>query len=204
MYVFIGLRGSPRENKLPNYNIWHIPLESDGDYDVDAACRRAHADPELEKPLAFISFPSSRDPTWEKRFPGISTAIVIGEGKWEWYEQFKEQRPGHREEAYQQAKRRFAERAKAVLLRYCPQLKDKIEYVDVGTPLSNANYIAAPFGESYGLAPTRERFLDYEHLRPDTSVKGLFMTGQDISTSEDAARGMQRAHAHSRAPAQTA
>ena len=50
---------------------------------------------------------------------------------------------------------------KALLKEFCdsfPEYKDKIDYVDVGTPLTNEHYYGRY--SSYGLAFTNERFLD--------------------------------------------
>ena len=38
-----------------------------------------------------------------------------------------------------------------------PQIRDHVDYVDIGTPVTNAYYIAAPHGEIYGLDHTKTR-----------------------------------------------
>jgi all-trans-retinol 13,14-reductase len=38
-----------------------------------------------------------------------------------------------------------------------PQIRDHIDYVDIGTPVTNAYYLAAPHGEIYGLDHTKAR-----------------------------------------------
>ena len=65
-----------------------------------------------------------------------------------------------------------------------PQLRDHIDYVDIGSPVTNKYYIAQPHGEIYGLDHSLERFsLDVDtKLRPETDVPGLYMTGQDVLT----------------------
>ncbi len=57
-------------------------------------------------------------------------------------------------------------------------------YFNVGSPLSNIYYIAAPRGEIYGLDHNVERFSPaaVSALRPETSIKGLYLTGQDVFT----------------------
>jgi all-trans-retinol 13,14-reductase len=52
--------------------------------------------------------------------------------------------------------------------------------MDVGTPVTNKHYIAAPKGEIYGLDHTVERFGSPEimmTLRPETDIPGLYLTG---------------------------
>ena len=69
------------------------------------------------------------------------------------------------------------------LFRCCelfPKIKDHIDYVDVGSPLTNKYYIAQPHGEIYGLDHTKERLdaLNCAMLRPKTDIPGLFLTGE--------------------------
>merc|ERR1712029_1098367 len=63
-----------------------------------------------------------------------------------------------------------------------PQIRDHIDYKDIGTWVTNKHYIAQPHGEIYGLDHSIERFdpLMVAKLRPATDVPGLFLTGQDI------------------------
>lgn len=63
-----------------------------------------------------------------------------------------------------------------------PHLEGKVEYCEVGTPLSNNYYINSVRGESYGLAHTPARFA-CEWLRPKTPIPGLWLTGQDTFTA---------------------
>ena len=39
-----------------------------------------------------------------------------------------------------------------------PQLERHIDYVEVGSPMTNKHYLAQPNGEIYGLDHGRERF----------------------------------------------
>lgn len=52
--------------------------------------------------------------------------------------------------------------------------QDHIDYVNIGTPLSNQHYLGAPQGEIYGLDHTRERFSAWANavLRPKTDIPG--------------------------------
>jgi len=65
-----------------------------------------------------------------------------------------------------------------------PQLDGRVEYFEVGTPLTNKYYIGSSTGEIYGLDHGRERFAPNAHieLRAETDIDGLFLTGQDICT----------------------
>ena len=69
----------------------------------------------------------------------------------------------------------------AVLDLY-PQLRDAVEYFDVGTPLSNRHYLGSPQGELYGADHDLGRFTPaaVAALRPATPLPGLLLTGQDV------------------------
>ena len=53
--------------------------------------------------------------------------------------------------------------------------------MDIGSPVSNKYYIAAPRGEIYGLDHNVDRFGSPEivaTLRPETDIPGLMLTGK--------------------------
>ena len=63
-----------------------------------------------------------------------------------------------------------------------PQLADRKEYFEVGTPLSNIHYLGTTRGEVYGVDHNTVRFTSHSmaDLRPEIGIPGLFLTGQDI------------------------
>jgi all-trans-retinol 13,14-reductase len=63
-----------------------------------------------------------------------------------------------------------------------PQLRDHIDYKDIGSPVTNKHYIAQPHGEIYGLDHSKERMSPWmsAQLRPKTDIPGLYLTGQDV------------------------
>ena len=65
-----------------------------------------------------------------------------------------------------------------------PQLANKVSYFNVGTPVSNLYYLNASAGEMYGCDHNLARFTAETTvaLRPETAIKNLFLTGQDIFT----------------------
>ena len=61
-------------------------------------------------------------------------------------------------------------------LSFWPELKDKIDYVSVGTPLTNDNYFSRY--NSYGLEHSTKRFEDKNiFMNIQTTVKNLYLTG---------------------------
>ena len=68
----------------------------------------------------------------------------------------------------------------SVLYKFFPQIKGTIIASEVSTPLSTENFTNYKNGEIYGLAHSPERFT-LPFLRPKTPIRGLFLTGQDIT-----------------------
>ena len=62
-----------------------------------------------------------------------------------------------------------------------PGLRGRIRHAELSTPLSTAHFAGYPSGEIYGLNHTPARFRE-RWLKPRTPVKGLYLTGQDISS----------------------
>jgi all-trans-retinol 13,14-reductase len=62
-----------------------------------------------------------------------------------------------------------------------PQLRGKVDYYEVSTPLSTNWFAGYTRGELYGLAHTPER-MQQKWLRPKTKISGLWLSGQDILT----------------------
>ena len=57
----------------------------------------------------------------------------------------------------------------------------QVEYLDVGSPVTNKYYLNAPKGEIYGLDHTAKRFGSPDimmTLRPETDIPGLLLTGR--------------------------
>lgn len=184
MSIFVGLEGTNEELDLKATNIWAF-AEIDLDKGVDDFLTLpVEKVGESDIPLLFISFPSSKDPTWNERYPGKSNCTIVTLVNWDWFESWKDERVMKRGNDYEALKMRLGEKAWEQTLRFYPQLKDKRRYFDVGTPLTNNYYIGSPKGEIYGLDHTKSRFNleTCSQLRATTPVKGLYLTGQDIST----------------------
>ena len=63
-----------------------------------------------------------------------------------------------------------------------PQIRPHIDYIEIGSPVTNQHYLASPQGEVYGLDHGKERFAPWmaARLRPQTDVSGLYLAGQDV------------------------
>uniref|UniRef100_A0A0B7B8V7 Amine oxidase domain-containing protein n=1 Tax=Arion vulgaris TaxID=1028688 RepID=A0A0B7B8V7_9EUPU len=179
--AFIGVEGSAAELNLPEGNIWW----HDGQ-DINTlldSYLNLRAD-ELESaniPFAFISFPSSKDPEWDKKFPGKSSILSVTLAKWDWFKEWKDEKLRHRGDRYEDLKDLFGKKMWQQCVDLFPLIDGKKVYMEVGTPVTNQHYLACPKGEMYGLDQRASRFsLEViGTLRQDTDIKGLYMTGQD-------------------------
>jgi len=62
-----------------------------------------------------------------------------------------------------------------------PQLRGRVDYYEVSTPLSTEWFCAYRHGELYGLDHDPAR-LRQTWLGPRTRIEGLWLTGQDVLT----------------------
>ncbi|XP_051904338.1 all-trans-retinol 13,14-reductase [Hippocampus zosterae] len=180
--IFVGLDGTKEELGLKADNYW-IFAENNFDElvtkykdgDREESCKSI--------PLLFVASPSAKDPTWEERSPGKSTLSLVSFANYDWFEEWKDDKVTNRGSDYKELKQAFTETALQVVLDIFPQItRDKVEYIDAGTPITNVHYIGAPKGEIYGADHSTERFTPEvsANMRPQTPFKNLYLTGQDV------------------------
>ncbi len=172
--MYIGLKGTAEELGLPKTNFWIYP-----DYQPEKNIAQFFDDKTQPFPVVYISFPSAKDPSWDKRYPGKSTIEIVAPGPYEWFEQWKDETWGKRGEDYDQLKDYFTERLLEVLYEKLPQIRGKIDYHETSTPLSTDFFCAYKRGELYGLDHDPSRF-EQDWLKPKTTIPGLYLTGQDV------------------------
>jgi all-trans-retinol 13,14-reductase len=174
--VYIGLKGTAKELGLPKTNFWIYP-----DNDYDAAVERFLGDESEAFPVVYISFPSAKDPDYLNRHPGTATIEIVAPAPYQWFEKWSDKTWGKRGDDYDAFKKGLGERLMEHLYERLPELRGKVDYYEVSTPLSTNWFGGYQEGELYGLAHTPER-MQQEWLRPETSIPGLWLTGQDILT----------------------
>lgn len=172
--MYIGLKGTAEELNLPKTNFWIYPDERH-DENLEAFSR----DYKQPFPVVYISFPSAKDPSFNSRYPGRSTIEIVAPCDYETFAKWKDKPWGKRGEDYEALKEHFAQRLLTVLFEKLPQLKGKIDYYETSTPLSTDYFCFYERGEIYGLDHDPNRF-EQTWLQPKTSIKGLYLTGQDV------------------------
>jgi all-trans-retinol 13,14-reductase len=175
--LYVGLEGNPDELQLPKANYWIYPDEyHDDNYNAFVA------NPLGDKLAGvYISFPAAKDPSWKERYPGKSTIDILTIAPYEFFKQWEGTKWKKRGEEYDTIKEQIAQKLLEQLYSVEPQLRGKVAYYELSTPLTTKNFCSYLQGELYGLDHTPERF-DNKSLKPKTAYKNLFLTGQDIVT----------------------
>jgi len=172
--LYLGLNKTSEALKLPKHNLWYYKNEN-----IDLIFKKATLE-NAGKDFAYISFPSAKDPNWEKENPGTSTIQAISIANFEWFKKYEDTTWMKRGDEYLNLKKNFETEMLKTLYKFFPQIEGTIIATEVSTPLSTKNFTNYKTGEIYGLAHSPERF-KLPFLRPKTKIKGLFLTGQDIT-----------------------
>jgi all-trans-retinol 13,14-reductase len=183
MSLFVGLNGTTEELQIKPRNIWAYTGNDLSGIVEEFLQKPAEDAANAEVPLLFITFPSAKDPTFQDRYPGKSVCTVITMANWEWFAPWEQERMSKRGDDYDSVKNLIGRRMWEQVLAVYPHLADKVEYFDVGSPVTNKYYIGSARGEIYGLDHTAKRFGSPEvmmHLRPTTDIPNLLITGQDV------------------------
>ncbi len=174
--LYVGARESASKLGLSGTNIWVHPTP-----DLDANFQRSQSDPSAPFSALYFSFPSAKDPDFERRHPGRSTIEAVTLAPYAWFEQWEGTEWKRRDDEYTAFKTDLSARLQTALQQYVPALAGKIDYAELSTPLSTQHFMSYRRGEVYGLSATPERF-QVRSLRPRTPIRNLYLTGQDIVT----------------------
>jgi len=172
--LYVGLNKSDKYLNLPKSNIW---IHEDAD--IDRSLKNITLENTVSK-FNYITFPSAKDSLWPHKHQDISTIQAISVGDYNWFSEFEDQPYMNRNEKYYKIKKNFEDDMMKKLFSLFPKIKGQVIYSEVSTPLSTKHFSNYQKGEIYGLNHTPDRF-KLPFLRPDTKIKGLKLTGQDIT-----------------------
>uniref|UniRef100_A0A8C7DGN4 All-trans-retinol 13,14-reductase n=1 Tax=Oncorhynchus kisutch TaxID=8019 RepID=A0A8C7DGN4_ONCKI len=180
--IFLGLTGTKEDLGLKADNYW-IFTEHNMDELVETYLKGNREESAKSVPILFVGSPSAKDPTWEERSPGKSTLSLVSFANYEWFEEWKDDKVTNRGTDYKELKQIFCDSILEVVMSVFPKItRDKVEFIEAGTPITNTHYIGAPKGEIYGADHGTARFSAECNatVRPQTPLKNLYLTGQDV------------------------
>lgn len=173
--LYIGLSQSDTALDLENTNLWVFPT-----FDHDANVERFAQSFEAPLPVVYISFPSAKDPDFQRRCPGHSTVEAITLVPWRPFAGWAQSRWKRRGEDYESLKKSLADRLLAEVQRQVPTIAPHIAHTELSTPVSTRHFMNYEQGEIYGTAATPRRYLT-RRLGARTPIRGLWLTGQDVT-----------------------
>lgn len=168
--LYLGLKGDIRSLGITGSNCWiYDTLNHESSYNNAMLLQG--------KPSScFVSFiPSTEQPDTFK------TATIISLTNYSHFEKWRHQTRGKRDSDYYLLKETIARGLIDFVNAHYPGFSNAIDYYELGTPLSAENFTESPDGAMYGLGATAERYKQ-KWLAPVTPVKGLYLTGADISS----------------------
>lgn len=172
--LYLGLNATDEELQLPKHNIWlYKSYNFDTDYEENMANKNSVPS------LAYISFPSAKDSSWQTKHPGTSTIQIIASCPYEWVKAWENNKWQKRGDEYDAYKEQTTQILLEKIYQLLPQVKGRIEIQELSTPLSTRHFSNYTQGEIYGLEHSTKRF-NLKQLRASTPYKNLYLTGQDI------------------------
>jgi all-trans-retinol 13,14-reductase len=174
--LYVGLSQSDAALGLQGTNLWVYPS-----FDHDANVERFAGNIDAPLPVVYLSFPSAKDPDFQRRHPGKSTIEAITMLPYAVFERWGETRWKRRGDEYDALKERLAMRLRAELERQVPSVVGNIAHTELSTPVTTRHFMNYGHGEIYGIASTPDRFLMRE-LGARTPIRGLYIAGQDAAS----------------------
>ena len=174
--LYIGLSQTDAALGIAGSNLWVYPS-----FDHDANVERFARDLDAPLPVVYISFPSAKDPDFQRRYPGHSTIEAITMLPWQPFVGWAQTRWKRRGDEYEALKNSIATRLRAEVERQVPAAAPHIAHAELSTPVTTRHFMNYEQGEIYGIAATPRRFLT-RRLGARTPIRGLYLTGQDAGS----------------------
>ncbi len=170
--IFLGFEGDIARHGATRSNHWFY--ES---WETDDAIWSAAANGPV--PMAFVSFPSLKDPAHD---PGPSkrhTGELLVWADWSSVAKFADGEAEKSEAEWATFRQDVEAKLMASFTAKFPALAPLVVYRELGTPLATASFTGHEKGGFYGVETTPRRMLS-EALRARTPIPGLFLAGQDV------------------------
>lgn len=125
-----------------------------------------------------------KDSQWSIKHPRKTTCQMLLMTDYDWFKNYRGDSTTSRLEGYDELKQKWSDICVQIFLYHFPLCKDKLEVVDISTPLSIEHYLNAHRGAAVGMDVLPSRFVDpiiREQLDPVSNIPGLYLTGQDTT-----------------------
>lgn len=175
--LYIGLEGTTEDLGLEKTNLWVYR-----DHKHEENFKRFEADINAPLPVVYLSFPSAKDPDFERRYPGHSTIEAVTLGPYEPFRAWENTSWKKRGSEYDELKASLSQRLLDMMYKHAPATRGRVEIAELSTPLTTREFTAHPRGGIYGLRHTTHRF-GQRWLRPRTPIEGLYLTGADVASA---------------------
>ena len=173
--MYIGLKDA-QELDLKTTNMWLYHS-----HDYEKTLKTFENDPDAPFPIVYVSFPSAKDPEWNKNFPGKSTIEIVAPAPYSWFEKWENTKWQKRGKDYKDYKEELSQRLLKTLYQQVPQLEGQIDFYEMSTPLSTKNFCS--YQKERSMESTiLPRDLSKNGYAPTPPIRGLFLTGQDVVT----------------------
>jgi all-trans-retinol 13,14-reductase len=168
--LFLGLKQNPRELGFQGENYWIF-----SSFDHDQMCAGRDDLLDGRAPMAYLSFPSLKDPRSQSH-----TAEIVAPFSYRTLEAFRDEPWKRRGTDYESAKKRIIEALLDLVEQQHSGFRELVAYAELATPLTFEFFTGAPSGTIYGYPATPEKFRK-SWLRPKTPIRNLYLTGTDAA-----------------------
>jgi all-trans-retinol 13,14-reductase len=168
--LFLGLKRDPRELGFQGENYWIF-----SSFDHDQMCAGRNEVLGGRAPMAYLSFPSLKDPRAQSH-----TAEIVAPFSYRALEAFREEPWRRRGTGYESAKGVITQALLDLVEKQHPGFRDLVAYAELATPLSFEYFTGAPSGTVYGYPATPDKFRK-TWLTPRTPIRNLYLTGTDAA-----------------------
>jgi len=174
--INIGFNQSAESLGFTPANVWSHPTNN-----LQANLDAHREDFNAPFPWTFITFPSTKDASWDQEFPNKATVEMYAYTNYDHFKEWAGTRWMKRGDGYLAMKENIRERLLEELFRHAPKAREAVDYVEVSTPLSYETFAKRERGGFMGIESSPQRF-QQKWLRAQTPIKGLYITGQDLAT----------------------
>ena len=182
--LFVGLSATSEELGLSAYNSWMFDsLNFEELYETWIGEKDPwNAVDNLSLPFVYVSFPSAKDRSFgANQEKPTSTCTVITLCPYSWFEMWNDKPTTKRGDQYMSLKEAVGQKIWQRVLKSFPQLEEKVEVFEMGTPVTSNFYLNANNGEIYGMRHGMNRYSEeFSRIgRFKSEIGGLYVTGQD-------------------------